>query len=95
MAKAAAVPERSRMWLRLRSRLRHGHAVKVAATSLSDSAQRTYQASVGRIDTFCDAIWLEHGLSRNTLSAISTRPEFVRVLASSAPRSGFGQRRGR
>jgi len=28
-----------------------------------------YQASLNGIDTFCDAIWLEQGLSRNTLEA--------------------------
>ena len=28
-----------------------------------------YRASLNGIDTFCDAIWLEHGLSANTLEA--------------------------
>jgi integrase/recombinase XerD len=40
-----------------------------AQAPLEPQAQPSYQASLARIDGFCDAIWLEHGLSRNTLAA--------------------------
>ena len=35
----------------------------------SHVASSLYQASSASIDAFCDALWLEHGLSRNTLDA--------------------------
>ena len=71
MAKAAAVPARSNAAAAAATAAATTAATVAVAASepLSDSAQRIYQASIGRIDTFCDAIWLEHGLSRNTLSA--------------------------
>ncbi|QNB10566.1 site-specific tyrosine recombinase XerD [Paraburkholderia tropica] len=39
------------------------------AAPLSDAASATLATSLLAIDTFCDAMWLEHGLSRNTLDA--------------------------
>jgi integrase/recombinase XerD len=37
--------------------------------SLPPEASSALSASLLSIDTFCDAMWLEHGLSRNTLDA--------------------------
>ena len=39
------------------------------AGSLSAEAGGALATSLRAIDTFCDAMWLEHGLSRNTLDA--------------------------
>ncbi|HTI17771.1 MAG TPA: site-specific tyrosine recombinase XerD [Trinickia sp.] len=42
----------------------HGSEPALAGPTLAQSA-----ASVQSIDAFCDALWLEHGLARNTLDA--------------------------
>jgi len=39
------------------------------ATALDPAAAQALSTSLLAIDTFCDAMWLEHGLSRNTLDA--------------------------
>lgn len=39
------------------------------AEPLAGAAAQALDASLNAIDTFCDAMWLEHGLSRNTLDA--------------------------
>ncbi len=39
------------------------------AEALTPEASGALSASLLSIDTFCDAMWLEHGLSRNTLDA--------------------------
>ena len=43
--------------------------VEAASQRAALDAQPSYRASLEGIDTFCDAIWLEHGLSGNTLEA--------------------------
>ena len=43
--------------------------IEAASRRAELDAQPSYRASSMGIDTFCDAIWLEHGLSRNTLEA--------------------------
>jgi integrase/recombinase XerD len=40
-----------------------------AQQALEPAAAEALAASLTAIDTFCDAMWLEHGLSRNTLDA--------------------------
>ena len=37
--------------------------------SVASSLSPEFLASQASIDAFCDALWLEHGLSRNTLDA--------------------------
>ncbi|TKC83193.1 site-specific tyrosine recombinase XerD [Trinickia terrae] len=41
----------------------------VAAAGEAPPPSPSLVASTGSIDAFCDALWLEHGLSRNTLDA--------------------------
>src|ERR1700744_3375167 len=40
-----------------------------ADDSATPAASPLFVTSNASIDTFCDAMWLEHGLSRNTLDA--------------------------
>jgi integrase/recombinase XerD len=44
-------------------------AADEAEQALEPAAAEALAASLTAIDTFCDAMWLEHGLSRNTLDA--------------------------
>jgi integrase/recombinase XerD len=46
-----------------------GDAADEAQQALEPAAAEALAASLAAIDTFCDAMWLEHGLSRNTLDA--------------------------
>jgi len=47
----------------------NAQATAEADDALSAEASEALGASLLAIDTFCDAIWLEHGLSQNTLDA--------------------------
>ncbi|MCP3721999.1 site-specific tyrosine recombinase XerD [Paraburkholderia sp. CNPSo 3272] len=44
-------------------------AADEAEQALEPAAAEALASSLTAIDTFCDAMWLEHGLSRNTLDA--------------------------
>lgn len=45
------------------------HPASAAAAATATAPAGALQRSQASIDAFCDALWLEHGLSRNTLDA--------------------------
>ncbi|MFT0173127.1 site-specific tyrosine recombinase XerD [Paraburkholderia mimosarum] len=49
--------------------LPESEAAEDTEQTLEPAAAEALAASLASIDTFCDAMWLEHGLSRNTLDA--------------------------
>ncbi|WP_028209534.1 site-specific tyrosine recombinase XerD [Paraburkholderia mimosarum] len=49
--------------------LPESEAAEETEQALEPAAAEALAASLASIDTFCDAMWLEHGLSRNTLDA--------------------------
>ena len=60
-------------------------AVKVERLSVRKAAQRLPSATDPSIDRFLDALWLEAGLSRNTLSAYRSDLELLAVWLKTSP----------